>query len=257
MTPALTDHLLALEKDAYKKATRHEFLEKVGKHTIAPQHLRAWIEQDRGYTSGYTRMMGLMMSRLALFNDVRDYGDNDPNYSEQHAQRTMKLLSFAVSNVFRECQMFTDLLSRPAYRALPAAPLQPWTLRYVDFHQKVARTAGYDLGEALVLLWAMERVFLDAWRHAKAVQAEHWSPEARSTHDGNEEQASHHDTIGELIDNWTIDEFDEFVAECAALVNHLDTSDPRRLQSLEAVYRETLALEVKFWDMAFESVQDQ
>ncbi|KAI8074956.1 hypothetical protein BC940DRAFT_2130 [Gongronella butleri] len=244
----LTDHLLALDKSAYEKATRHEFLDQVGRHTIEPQHLRNWIEQDRGYTNGYTRLMGHLISRISLFSDTRDAGDVDPTYTEAHAQRTMKFLSFATSNVFRECQMFTELLARPAYKALPSHGVAPWTHRYIDFHQKVGRESHCDLGEGLVCVWAMEKVFFDAWNHAKAMEKEHKAAADLTN-------ASHHDTISELISNWTNDEFAEFVDESAALVDHLSTEDPERLKALEKVYLDTLALEIKFWDQAFGQVQ--
>lgn len=241
----LTTHLLSLDKDVYEKATRHEFLYQVGSHTITPEHLQSWIEQDRAYTNGYTKMMGIMISRVALFPDQREWGDNDPHYDAAHSQKVMKTLAFAVSNVFRECQMFSDLLSRTPYAGFAQRGMKPWTARYVDFHQKVARTAGYDLGEALVVLWAMEKVFLEAWLYAKSIQP---APVAG--------ESVHVATMRELVSNWTLDEFKLFVDDCADLVNALATDDPLRLKSFERVYRETLTLEVKFWDMAFADVAD-
>ncbi|CAO3595216.1 unnamed protein product [Absidia cylindrospora] len=180
-------------------------------------------------------------------------GDNDPHYDSTHAQRIFKTLAFAVSNVFRECQMFTDLLSRPPYASFPQRGMKPWTSRYVDFHQKVARTAGYDLGEALVVLWAMEKVFLEAWLYAKSIQENNQTTAGAS----GEQHPVHVATMKELIQNWTLDEFKDFVDECGELVNALSTTDPLRLKSLEQVYRQTLALEVKFWDMAFTEVTDE
>ncbi|CAO3651924.1 unnamed protein product [Cunninghamella blakesleeana] len=247
---SLTEHLLSLDKDIYELATKHHFLEQMGAYSIEPQLLQQWIYQDRYYTNGYTKMMGTMMSRVALFDESRELGDNNPNYSESHSQRIFKLLSFATTNVFRECQFFTELLSRSPYAKFDKVGLKPWTNRYVDFQQKIARTSGYDLGEALVLLWAMERVFFDAWSHAKSILSHQASSSSESV------DPVHVATIRELINNWTLDEFKEFVDECEYLVNALDTSDPLRMKSFEKVYRETLQLEVKFWDMAFTEVTD-
>ncbi|KAI9302463.1 hypothetical protein BJ944DRAFT_269901 [Cunninghamella echinulata] len=249
----LTEHLLSLDKDVYEKATKHSFLEKMGTYTIEPKSLQQWIYQDRYYTNGYTKMMGIMMSRVALFNESRELGDNNPDYTESHSQRIFKLLSFAVSNVFRECQFFTELLSRSPYTSFDKVDMKQWTRRYTDFQQKVASTSGYDLGEALVLLWAMEKVFLDAWTFAKSIiqQQKENGKENTTTID-----PIHVATIQELVNNWTLDEFKEFVDECANLVNALNISDPLRLKSFEKVYRETLQLEVKFWDMAFTEVND-
>ncbi|KAI8330882.1 hypothetical protein BC941DRAFT_439830 [Chlamydoabsidia padenii] len=237
----LTTHLLSLDKEAYEKATRHHFLHQVGTHAILPRHLQSWIEQDRAYTNGYTKMMGLLISRIALIPDQREWGDNDPHYDADHSHTILKTLSFAVSNVFREYDMFSDILSR--YDG-PLGGMKPWTRRYVDFLQKVARTAGYDLGEALVVLWAMEKVFLEAWLYAASLQ-----PQKKPG------ESVHEETMRQLCLNWTSTEFQAFVNQCAGLVDALATSDPLRMKSFELVYRETLALEVKFWDMAFTDVE--
>ncbi|CAO3682246.1 unnamed protein product [Rhizopus stolonifer] len=115
-------------------------------------------------------MMGIMISRLALYQDQRELGDNDSTYTPERAQRVIKTLSFALSNVHREANFFTDILNRPPYAQCEQSDSQKeWTARYVDFHKKVAYESGYDLGEALVVLWAMEYVFYTAWSHAKSI----------------------------------------------------------------------------------------
>ncbi|KAG2191029.1 hypothetical protein INT46_006365 [Mucor plumbeus] len=242
----LTDHLLSLEKESFEKATQHKFLTQVGTLKVKPEHLKSWLIQDRFYTGGYIKMMGIMISRLPLYEDQRELGDNNPFYSVEKAQNIIRVLSFALSNVHRESQFFTDILNREPYCQCEQSLRQKaWTSKYIDFVRKVAQEGGYDLGESLVVLWAMEIIFFRAWNFAKSVNAE------LQEKNGKDSADVHVSTCHELMSNWTMEEFNEFVNDCEALVNELDTSDPRRLASFEKVYKDILALEVEFWDMAF------
>lgn len=243
----LTEHLISKNKQLFEKATHHEFLNEIGLLKIAPQHLKSWIIQDRYYTGGYIKMMGIMISRLPLYEDQRELGDNDPTYSPEKAGRIIKLLSFALSNVHRESGFFTDILNRQPYAQVEQSMAQkPWTTRYIDYLKKVAHESGYDLGEALIVLWAMEEAFFTAWNYAKSIHKD----AATTT---SAETGVHEETCQELMTNWTMYEFRVFVDDCAALVNELDyTSDPRRLASFEKVFKEIMDLEVEFWDMAYD-----
>ncbi|GAA5802049.1 hypothetical protein EDC94DRAFT_609868 [Helicostylum pulchrum] len=242
----LTDHLLSLEKENFEKATQHRFLNQVGLLLVEPRHLKSWLIQDRYYTGGYIKMMGIMLSRLPLYQDQRELGDCDPSYSTEKAQNIVKVLTFALSNVHREGLFFTDILSRQPYeQSQQSLSQKPWTSRYVDFVKKVAQESGYDLGEALVVLWAMEIVFFNAWKYAVSVH---------STLDQQPADSVHVQTCQELMTNWTMPEFETFVQQCEDLVNQIDITDKRRVANLERVYRDILALEVEFWDMAYDSV---
>ncbi|KAI8885358.1 heme oxygenase-like protein [Backusella circina FSU 941] len=241
----LTNHLLSLDENKYKNATQHHFLNQVGSLEIAPAHLKSWLIQDRFYTAGYVKMMGAMINKLSLFEEQREMGDNDPSFSPERSQHVLKTLTFALSNIYREFNFFGELLSRTPYATSEQSlDMKPWTQRYLDFQLKSVREGGYDLGESLVVLWAMEQIFFDAWNHAKSqfVQL-----------DNNKKVKGdiHFETIQELLENWTMDEFKAFVDECGALVDALSVQDPKRLASFERAYRETLDIEVKFWDMAF------
>ncbi|KAI8875607.1 heme oxygenase-like protein [Backusella circina FSU 941] len=240
----LTEHLLSLDTDNFKKATQHEFLKQVGQFDIKPEHLKAWIIQDRFYTGGYVSMMGTMVSRLALFEDQRELGDNDPSFSVTRSQGILKTLSFALSNVYREANFFTEILNKPCYSMDQSVTQKETTLRYIEFEKKVARESGYDLGEALIVLWAMEKVFYTAWSYAKSISSS--EQQQQKTDD------LHLQSCRELMENWTLPEFNTFVEECAFHVDQLSTKDPRRLQSFEKTYRDCLALEVIFWESAFD-----
>ncbi|KAI8991730.1 hypothetical protein BDF20DRAFT_909467 [Mycotypha africana] len=243
----LTEHLLNIDRDIYEQAERNQFLKEVGTLQIKPENLKAWLIQDRFYTGGYIKMMGLMISRLSLYEDQRELGDNDPFWSQEKAQNILRTLSFALSNVHRESEFFTDLLSREPYRHCKVPEQQrAWTTKYFEYVKRITLEGGHDLGEPLVALWLMEIMFYDAWSFAKSI-----NNSLGEGKDGKDSQDVHIQTCHELMENWTLEEFKEFVDDCGSLVDALDISDPRRMASYEKVYKEVLALEVDFWNMAY------
>ncbi|CAO3657378.1 unnamed protein product [Mucor hiemalis] len=243
----LTEHLLSLETEKFEKATHHPFLKQVGELSVKPEHLKSWLIQDRYYTGGYIKMMGIMISRLPVYEDQREVDDKDTSYSQEKAQRVLKTLSYALSNIYCETQFFTDILNREPYKKCPQPEGQkPWTAKYVDFVKKVSQESGYNLGEALVVLWAMEIIFYRAWNYAKKVNEGFFAVAF------GQKPNVHTETCKELMTNWTMGEFKEFVDACAFLVDELDTSDARRVASYEKVYRDILELEVDFWNMAYD-----
>lgn len=243
----LTEHLLNLEPEKLEKATHHPFLKQVGELSVKSEHLKSWLIQDRYYTGGYVKMMGVMISRLSIYNDQREVEDKDASYSEDKAKRVLQTLSYALSNIYRETQFFTEILNREPYKkCVQPEGQKPWTARYVEFVKKVAHESGYDLGEALVVLWAMEVVFYRAWNYAKKANANSFAMAFGQTTN------VHTETCKELMTNWTMEEFKEFVDACAFLVDELDSSDARRVASFEKVFRDILDLEVDFWNMAYD-----
>ncbi|KAI9486231.1 MAG: hypothetical protein EXX96DRAFT_476313 [Benjaminiella poitrasii] len=153
-------------------------------------------------------MMGLMIARLPLYEDQRELGDSNPHYSPAKAQNVIRVLTFALSNIHRENQFFTDILSRQPYRAQEGRQ-KAWTARYVDYLRKVALESGHDLGEALVVLWAMEVAFLNAWNFAKSLR-----PVVSSV----EQQTEHIQTCQELMTNWTMEEFNVLFFLCVCVI---------------------------------------
>ncbi|CAO3666989.1 unnamed protein product [Umbelopsis vinacea] len=237
----LTEHLLALEPHNYHAATHHRLLNEMGTLQVTPQHLSSWLVQDKFYTSGYVKMLEIMMSRLPQ-NSKAPTTINDEQKSPE--KTLYGLLSFAHENIVREANFFSDLLARYNITSDSVEDMRPLTKGYTDFQKKVSEESDDNLGEALVLLWAMERVFFDAWSHARSLLLKH--PPA--------ENESHHiKTIRELVENWSSEEFKQFVDQCAFHVNALPESDAARLSKYEAVYRDMLVFEQKFWDLAYEN----
>ena len=100
---------------------------------------------------------------------------------------------------------------------LRAAPL-PATSSYAALLQ---RLDAADVGTALTALWTIERTYLDAWSYAAP-----GSPALR-----------------EFVEHWTVPAFAGYVADLAAAADGLGEPD-------DAVFREVVAAEIAFWDMA-------
>lgn len=231
----LTEHLLAVDPKNYHAATHHKLLIEIGNLEVIPRHLSSWIVEDKFYTSGYIRMLKTMLSRLPQRKAIKKESVNSTD--SLHS-----LLSFAYENIIREANFFQDLLARYNIASEDLKDMRPLTKKYTDFQQKVAEESDEDLGEALVLLWAMERVFFDAWSHARSLLMEH-PPTVN--------ESSHIKTIRELVENWSNEEFKKFVDECAVHVNCLPMSDSVRLSKYERVYHDMLEYEQRFWDLAY------
>ncbi|KAJ2962958.1 hypothetical protein NQZ79_g2008 [Umbelopsis isabellina] len=238
----LTEQLLALDPDSYYAATEHQLLEEIGSLQLPPYNMRAWMVQDKFYTGGYINMLAKMMDRLPkLVQETAN--DSDDLVNEQDiTKRLYKNLSFAHENIIREAGFFDNLIKR--YES-PSAPdsINPLTQDYVDFQQRVTEESDSHLGEAVILLWAMERVFYDAWSYAGSLLKDI----PASVND-----SEHVKTIRELVDNWTSPDFKKFVDECAFHVNALPVTSAGQMDSYEQVFQDMLVFEQKFWDLAYE-----
>ncbi|GAB5587493.1 hypothetical protein Unana1_02393 [Umbelopsis nana] len=228
----LTESLLVLEPDNYHAATHHKLLNEVGTLKVTPQHLSTWVIQDKFYTGGYLKMLEIMISRLPQ-KDNRDASQ----------QKLYELLLFAHENIVREANFFANLLTRYDITSESADNMSQLTKSYKEFQQKIAEESDENLSEALVLLWAMERVFFDAWSHARSLLV---------NHPPTENESKHVQTIRELVANWSSQEFKQFVDECEFHVNSLPSSDPALVSKYEKVFREMLVFEQKFWNLAYE-----
>lgn len=155
------------------------------------------------------------------------------------------MLSGCLSNIIREIHFFEDTaqshdislethtsgLSEESTALLGL--LAPNTKAYIDFMLSVASTGTFE--EGLVLLWAMEKLYLDAWSFAAS------QPPAseNSVPDNHVRKA-----LDALIDNWTSSEFRAFVQELGDIVNEVVGSPGPHL---EGIWASVLWLEQRFW----------
>ncbi|BGP40263.1 hypothetical protein JCM10449v2_004221 [Rhodotorula kratochvilovae] len=234
--------MLQRYSDEVRVATEHPFLAAAGRHELSSAKLSEWLTQDRCYAlHGYPKFIAALISALPLSSPAH----------QRASQSTLALLSYALSNIHREVSFFDSLSPRfgldlsfaPA--AAQAGRLQGGLMRtetraYVDLLVATGAEAGRNGGgmeEGLVLLWAMEKLYNQAWLFA----ATH-TPSPSST----DEKTSA--ALTELIDNWTNAEFAEFVAKCEAEVEKLGLKEgtPEWARA-EEIFKYTLYLEQRFW----------
>lgn len=116
--------------------------------------------------------------------------------------------------------------------------LNPITKGYIDFMISVASTQTY--AEALVLLWAMEELYLQAWCFAASF----------TTSDNPPSEPGVASALDELIPNWTSQEFRVFVDKIRDLVDELPEEwyGGEGLHKLQIIWNNVLWYEERFWE---------
>jgi len=245
---SITSHLLRLTPEAYLRATQHSFLKAAGDKSISKERLEGWLTQDQIYAFvGYPKFISLLTSKIPL----RVFPDA-PGSSPTLEERLLALFSSSLSNVVREVNFFkqtareNDLnIARHPTNGLSAENelTGPVTKAYTDFMVSTAATG--TLGEGLVLLWATEKCYLEAWTYARS----HMTTSSEfSTLPAGTSRA-----LEAFINNWTSSEFHAFVGEIGALLDeYAATASPREYEELnqkaEEIWRWTLWYEERFWD---------
>ncbi|GAA5996622.1 uncharacterized protein JCM10292_003093 [Rhodotorula paludigena] len=238
--PSFCETMLTRYADEIRIATQHPFLAAAGKHELSSAKLSEWLTQDRMYAlHGSSLISALPLSSPA---------------HQTASQSTLSLLSYALSNIHREVGFFDslsprfglDLATRPTAAAGGAGRLEGSLMRtetraYVNLLIATGAEAGRNGGgmeEGLVLLWAMEKLYNQAWIFA----ASHKPTDPRTT----DERTSA--ALAELIDNWTNDEFAEFVKRCEEAVEGLNLQEgTEEWIRAEEMFKYTLYLEQRFW----------
>ncbi|GAA5864503.1 hypothetical protein JCM8547_005564 [Rhodosporidiobolus lusitaniae] len=243
---SFTSTMLSQYAEELKVATEHAFLTAAGKHDLDSKTLSSWLAQDRAYAlHGYPKFIAGLISSLPL---------SSPSH-QSSSQSLLSLFSYSLSNIHREVAFFDSLgprfgldlsIAPPATKTESAGKLvgkrlRPTTKAYVDLLIATGAEAGRNGGgveEGLVLLWAMEKVYFTAWTHAAS--------QTKSSPLLTDEKTSA--ALTELIDNWTNDEFAEFVDRIEKEVEKLELKEgSEEWERCEEVFKYTLWLEQRFW----------
>ncbi|KAG7085859.1 hypothetical protein E1B28_003393 [Marasmius oreades] len=233
--PSLTKHLLKTSNNfPYDAAVKHDFLTAAGTGTLDHKLLALWLSQDKIYaTQGYPRFIGSLIANMAY---------NKPhivNMTEEDAYHyVLKVLIFCLENVGREIDFF-EATAGKWNLDLTGWKERMGTRDYLNEMDRVVQEYGPGIEHGLVFLWAMERVYLDAWSYVNTqLQASGLQP-------------SHSPTITATTSfaaNWSNDEFIGFVERLAAIVDSLDIApDSPAWKACENIWSKVVELEVKFW----------
>ncbi|KAF8156002.1 heme oxygenase-like protein [Crassisporium funariophilum] len=228
----LTKHLLSIDIPSYVAATQHTFLDQAGKGTLPLPRLALWLSQDRIYAAhAYPRFIGSLITRIP-FQDT----DAIAGPREQRNQDILRVLVKCLDNIVREIDFFRDVAEKDGL------DMEGWVERKGtrDYTAEMARIAagGDSFMDGLIFLWAMERVYFDAWSYVKQLQ----SALQKSGNDDSDH------AVPRFAENWSSPEFEAFVKELADLVDSLGISPgTREWARAEEIWTRVVELEVGFW----------
>lgn len=186
---------------AWGRATRHPFLAAVRDGTVAEPSFEAWLVQDHRFVSDLLTFQARLLARAP--------------------RRVQPVLAGGVAALVDELAWFEEQAA--ARRLDLAVPPEPATAAYADL------LAGLDDAEvavALVALWAIERVYLDAWSFA-APGAAAYEP---------------------FVAHWTTREFAAYVDDLERAADAM--APPAAEPGREAAFAAVLDAESRFWAMA-------
>jgi formylaminopyrimidine deformylase / aminopyrimidine aminohydrolase len=133
--------LPARHADAWRRATRHPFLDAVRDGTLPPAAFDTWLVQDAHFVAGLLRFQARLLARAP--------------------RPAQAVLAGGCVALVAELDWFTRVA---ADRGLDLdAPQLPATIAYGDL---LYRLDAADVGTALTALWTIERSYLDAWSAA-------------------------------------------------------------------------------------------
>ncbi|KAI0642740.1 heme oxygenase-like protein [Trametes meyenii] len=232
MSASLTAHLTSLSTSRpYAAATQHPFLKAAGTGTLPLPLLSLYLSQDRIYAAhAYPRFLGQLLARVPFASDD---APNSPQ--ERLHQSLVAVLSDALVNVRREVGLFGEVEETYGLR------FAQWAERKAtrDYTAEMARVGALgSLEDGFVFLWAMERVYLDAWSHVKSLL-----PDVSS---GAGDSAL--PAVRQLVENWTNPEFVQFVDTLGDLVDKLSIAPgSSAFKRAEGIWARVVELEEAFW----------
>ncbi|KAK7462697.1 hypothetical protein VKT23_007285 [Stygiomarasmius scandens] len=227
---SLTRHLSSLtESQSYTSATQHPFLRAAGDGTLSKNLLSFWLSQDRIYAAhAYPKFIGSLIANIPFSSSDL----SSTNTSEALNQRVLQMLSACLTNVVREVNFFHETSAKWDLK------LDGWEERKGtrDYTAEMTRiSANGRIEDGLVFLWAMEKVYLDAWTFVR--------------NHSNSDPA-----VTALAQNWSSPEFVQFVDALGDLADSFATSkgiepdrNPEACKRAEEIWNRVVELEIGFW----------
>ncbi|GIJ43709.1 aminopyrimidine aminohydrolase [Virgisporangium aliadipatigenens] len=187
----------------WDRATRHPFLAAVAAGTVPEAAFRTWLVQDYLFVGDLLRFQSRLLARAP--------------------RAAQAILVAGAAALVDELAWFEKVaveegLDLSATR-LPATAAYDRLLTGLD---------GVPVPEALTALWALERVYLDAWSFA--------APGAEPYRD--------------FVAHWTTPEFAAYVTELATVADEALAGADRG--AAEPHFVAVVEAEIAFWDMAWE-----
>jgi thiaminase len=252
---SLTSELLSSNEDQFKRATQSPFLSWAAQGTLPRSTISDWLANDRLYMLGYIRLTGHLLRILQL--PLKPTGSKDAGDVEV---RLLDWLVDALVNIRREERFFMDVAERFGLdvdmtesdgvtvrdeRKLEG--LKKYERLFGNLTTGVSEEEILPWLEGLVLFWATEKVYFEAWSWAKGEAAESDRDLGRDE-DGGAMRS-------EFIPNWTNDEFIKFVETLESILNQgvrqavsgNEGLKKRVVERATKVWEQVLDAEEAFW----------
>ncbi|KAI0468617.1 heme oxygenase-like protein [Xylaria cf. heliscus] len=254
--PLLTESLLADAEIAnlYQRATQSQFLRLGGQGHLARENLSEWLSQDRLYAQAYIRFIGGLISRIKLPAEADAKGA-----SATLQWRILILLQGCLTGIMQELRFFEETASTYDLDLAAAGPGEQifgpnaTTKAYIDLFDSFAaqpqEESSRTLFDGLVVLWATEKAYLEAWSYANQHSA--GTTEFEKDFDGGALRKA-------FIPNWTSGPFREFVREiqeCTDAYAESQTGEENtdaRFVTAAAMVKKVFVLEEGFWPVIAE-----
>lgn len=236
----LTASLLESAQNEFKAATEHPFLRAAGQGKVSKHDLSRWLSQDRLYAEAYISFITSLIARVTL-----PYAYTDQKTSLRW--RIINTLTGCLQNIQQEIGFFSktaknyDLtLDLPFTDGSGSFGPNPITDQYITLFRSFHLDPQQTLLEGLLVLWATEKCYLNAWTYASTFLAADVAAE---------EDADGGALRNEFIPNWSSDEFAKFIDDLADITDELAAREGalKKIEVFKALWLHVLDIERGFW----------
>ncbi|KAI6044012.1 heme oxygenase-like protein [Pisolithus marmoratus] len=196
----------------------------------------------------YPRFIALLITKVPL-------DSTDPSVQDR-SRRTLQVLVGCLDNIVREVNFFEDTARKYDLDigGVKQGEGQVWLERKAtrDYTAEMARVASLStLEDGLVFLWAMEKVYLDAWSNVSSVLCTKPDSELGKTGEalrdlsyswsiGNSDFSKFVDGIGILVDEYLTPLFQEVSKDRGSKHGEV-------IVRAERIWARVVELEAEFW----------
>lgn len=250
MVQTFTSYLASLSTPVpYEAATSHQFLRDAADLTLPHDRLAFWLAQDRIYAAqAYPRFIALLITKIPL--------DSTDPAVQVRSRRTLQVLVGCLDNIVREVNFFEDTARRYDLDVgdVEQGEGQVWRERKAtrDYTAEMARIASLGtLEDGLVFLWAMEKVYLDAWSNVSSALRTKSESELGKTGEAlrdlsyswsnaNPDFSEFVHGIGMLVDEYLMPLYQQAMKDGCS--NHAEA-----IVRAESIWARVVELEAEFW----------
>ena len=248
---ALTTHLLSRNHEQLLRTTRHPFLARAANGTLSKSLIAQWLANSRVYLEGYTNLISTLLRQV----QSQQHAISGPSDEASIQTRISNWLEAALQNARREAVFFEevagiyniDASNFPLHQNLKSEGLRRFENLFATFSAQ-QHNSFLPWLEGLVLVWATEKVYYEAWSWARRQDAQS-SPR---TFDRDEDGGA---MRREFIPNWSNRDLLMFVERLERILNEgvsqaVANDDARWMEvktRTDQVWKAVLDAEDAFW----------